>query len=99
MTIRDGRAVARADGAGATGGSMASSSVVPFMLAVTGSATARDGESDSGRGAGGGVRARVDPSISNGTLRLGVNPQGHLDAIVDGGELLGLVYVPTGPKG
>jgi len=34
--------------------------------------------------------------ISNGTLRLGVNPEGHLDAVVEPGSVLGLVYVPTG---
>ena len=37
--------------------------------------------------------------ISNGTLRLGINPEGHIDAIVDGDEWLGLVYVPTGAEG
>ena len=38
-------------------------------------------------------------SISNGTIRLGINPEGHLDAIVDDGEPLGLEHVPTGAEG
>jgi hypothetical protein len=37
--------------------------------------------------------------ISNGTLRLGINPEGHIDAIVDGDEWLGLEYTPTGAEG
>ena len=38
-------------------------------------------------------------SISNGTIRLGINPEGHLDAVVDDGELLGLKHVPTAAEG
>jgi len=38
-------------------------------------------------------------SISNGTIRLGVNPEGHLDGLVDDGEPLGLEYLPTGAEG
>ena len=38
-------------------------------------------------------------SISNGTIRLGINPEGHLDGLVDDGEPLGLEYVPTGAEG
>lgn len=34
--------------------------------------------------------------ISNGTVRLGVNPQGHLDVVADDGDEVGLEYLPTG---
>lgn len=34
-------------------------------------------------------------SISNGTLRLGINPEGHLN-VNTGSESLGLQYIPTG---
>ena len=34
--------------------------------------------------------------ISNGTLRLGVNPEGYIDAAVDPSAPLGLEYMPTG---
>ena len=47
--------------------------------------------------AGGTSSAIASPGeISNGTLRLGVNPAGHLDVELDPSSLLGLVYVPTG---
>ncbi len=35
-------------------------------------------------------------AITNGTLRLGVSPDGHLDVALDLATILGLVYLPTG---
>ena len=73
------------------------------VLAVTGTATARDARNGEAVGSKAAqlVASEVPSyaSITNGTLRLGVNPQAHLDAIVDDGELLGLEYAPTGAEG
>ena len=69
---------------------------VLVLLTLTSAATARHPRNAA-------VAATVETptfaSISNGTIRLGINPEGHLDARVDGGELLGLEHVPTGAEG
>ena len=74
-----------------------------FVLAslITTTAAGRDPRNGDARPvAAGEVAAAADlPSygaISNGTVRLGINPQGHIDVLVDGIDALGLQYVPTG---
>ncbi len=70
-------------------------------LAVLALVVATTAAAAQGRG-GAAATSGVLPSfagISNGTLRLGINPEGHIDAIVDGDEWLGLEYVPTGAEG
>ena len=74
-----------------------------FVLAslITTTAAGRDPRNGDNRPvAAGAVAAAADlPSygaISNGTVRLGINPQGHIDVLVDGIDQLGLQYMPTG---
>ena len=74
-----------------------------FVLAslITTTAAGRDPRNGDTRPvAAGEVAAAADlPSygaISNGTVRLGINPEGHIDVLVDGIEQLGLQYLPTG---
>ena len=74
------------------------------LAAHTAGAAARDPRNRIPVETGGGeVAATLDAptfaAVSNGTLRLGINPEGHLDAIVGDGEWLGLEYVPTGAEG
>ena len=73
-----------------------------FVLAslITTTAAGRDPRNgDTGPVAAGEVAAAADlptyGAISNGTVRLGINPQGQIDVLVDGLEQLGLQYVPT----
>lgn len=74
------------------------------LAAHTAGAAARDPRNRIPVETGGGeVAATLDAptfaAVSNGTLRLGINPEGHLDTIVGDGEWLGLEYVPTGAEG
>ncbi len=65
------------------------------LLTLTSAAAARDPRNAAAAAAA----APTFASISNGTIRLGINPEGHLDAIVDDGEPLGLEHLPTGAEG
>ena len=80
--------------------SLASVLAVLALAELTTAASARDKRnSDSVSRTGRAVARATDvPSygaISNGTLRLGINPQGHIDAIVDGAGL-GIEFLATG---
>ena len=74
------------------------------LFVLTTSAAGRDPRNgDPSRPASGEVTDAVEigepVAVSNGTIRLGINPQAHIDAIVGDGEWLGLEHVPTGAEG
>ena len=78
--------------------------VLLVLFVLTTSAAGRDPRNgDPSRPAPGEMRDAVEAAepvaVSNGTIRLGINPQAHVDAIVGDGEWLGLEHVPTGAEG
>src|SRR5262247_2134186 len=94
MTTQNGRRGPALRRPWRTSGSIAL--VMLVLLTLASSAAARHPRNAAAAAA---VATPTFASISNGTIRLGINPEGHLDAIVDDGEPLGLEHVPTGAEG